>query len=25
MTYMHEGKQHLVVQMDNALAALRLP
>jgi glucose dehydrogenase len=25
MTYMHDGKQHVVVQMPNALAALRLP
>lgn len=25
MTYMHEGKQHIVIQSDNQLTALRLP
>ena len=25
MTYMHEGKQHVVIQSDNQLTALRLP
>ena len=25
MTYMHEGAQHIVIQSDNQLTALRLP